>query len=156
MLGRHDWTVGESRFSRGPRQCCLCACHVSKEKPIPPRGPLSSDQNRHAPRDRMGPVGADAFGGEDVRVPPAVEAETPGPHAKPDRGLRMNRHPSACSCRWSARRRARATMVRVGGTPPVVGKTDDPARYRLSRPWTRQSASQTPFCGVSPIRVVPM
>jgi hypothetical protein len=56
----------------------------------------------------------------------------------------------------SARRSAKATMVKVGLAYPDVGKIELPAINKFVIPWTRQSLSTTPVRGSSLMRVVPM
>lgn len=58
--------------------------------------------------------------------------------------------------RWSASRRARATIVSVGAPAPAVGKTELPAMNRLALPCTRHCGSTTPWRGSALMRVVPM
>jgi hypothetical protein len=61
----------------------------------------------------------------------------------------------ATSRSLSARRRARATMVKMGLEAPYVGKTEHPATKRLLTEWTRQLGSTTPSRGFVCILVVP-
>jgi hypothetical protein len=63
----------------------------------------------------------------------------------------QSRMPFKCS----ARRSAKATMVKVGLAYPDVGKTELPAINKFLIPWTRQLLSTTPVRGSSLMRVVP-
>jgi hypothetical protein len=47
-------------------------------------------------------------------------------------------------------------MVKVGFEIPPVGKTEEPATYRLPTPCTFRFGSTTPSFGLVDIRVVPM
>ena len=58
--------------------------------------------------------------------------------------------------RCSASRMERVIMVMVGLEIPAVGKTEDPAIYKLSTPWNFRFLSTTPSAAEADIRVVPM